>query len=546
MLRSRWWAIAGVLALALIFAACGGGDDEDDAAQTTTGGAGTQAAGQATQAAGTQAAANIKRGGTLNVALSNNPRTFDPMLSNDVASSAIVSNVFEGLYKYDEQLRPVPWLAEKVDVNADSTVWTFTMRKGVKFHDGTEMNAEAVKFSMDRIRNNQSSVGYADARTITDVTVVDPSTVRVTLSEPFAPFPSRLTGRLGAVISPTAVKSMGDEKFGLSPVGTGPFKFGEWRNDVSVTVTKFEGYWKQGADGKALPYLDRVEWRIITEAASRLTALQSGDVDVSELRELDLPIAKKDANIQILEGPGFGWGGLWLTINKPPFDNKSLRLAVSYALDRDEINQAIYENSRTVAYGPIPPTLSWAVDPNFKPFSTKADPDKAKQMLTQGGRPTGFEFEYWISAGDQTAQQLAELMQAQLAKVGIKMNIQAADFNGVVIPKLMKQESNGYQLGLTGGVDPDQHVAGAYAKGGSFNFFPYENPQVDELIKKGRAVSNMEERAKIYKDAVKLIMEDSPYIYTFYNVNRFISRKNVQGGYVGSKATTGYAEFWKQ
>jgi len=542
MLKTRLWAIAGVLALAMLVVACGSSDDDE--------GSSSQASPSADGQAATQAAASVKRGGTLVAALGNNPNTFDPMLSNDVASNAIGGNVFEGLYKYDENYQPQPWLAESVDISPDSTEWTFHLREGVKFHDGTEMDAEAVKFSMERVKNNPASVRAADAKTITDISVVDPQTVKVTLSEPFAPFPSRLTGGLGAVVSPTAVKAMGDEQFGLKPVGTGPFKFDQWQSDNFVRVSKFNDYWKDGADGKPLPYLDQVEFRIITEPTARLTALQAGDVDVfgpnTAARDIDIPIIKADSNLLFQQGPGLGYAGLWLTINKPPFDNKALRQAVQYAIDRDEINQAIYEGSRTLAHGPIPVPLAWAVDPNYKPYPEKADLEKARQKLAEGGRPNGFEFEYWIASGNEQGQRLAELMQAQLAKVGIKMNVQAADFNGVVIPKLQKHESNSYALGLTGGVDPDQHVGNAFMTGGGFNFYPYSNPQVDELIKKGRATTDKETRAQVYKDAVKLIMEDSPYIFVTYSPQQIVGNKKVQGGMLGPSLSTGYADVWKQ
>jgi peptide/nickel transport system substrate-binding protein len=548
MLSRRWWLIATMLAIAALVAACGGGDDGETTGTQATPGAGGQAA--ATQAAGTQQAANIKRGGTLVAALGNNPKTFDPMLTNDVASSAVQVNIVEGLYKYDENFRPVPWLAEKVDISPDNTQYTFTLRQGVKFHDGTEMDAEAVKFSMERVKNNPASVRNADARAIAEIAVLDKYTVRVSLNEPFAPFPSRLTAGLGGIVSPKAVREMGDERFGLNPVGTGPFKFGEWQNDNYVRVTKFDGYWKQGADGKALPYLDGVEWRIITEPANRLTAIQSGDVDIfganTNPRDADLPIIQRDSNLKLDIGPGLGWSGLWLTINKPPFDNKALRQAVAYAIDRTEINNAIYEGRRTIAHGPIPVPLNWAVDPNFKFYPEKADLEKARQKLQEGGQPNGFQFEFWIASGDNLAQQLAELIQAQLAKANIRMNIQAADFNGVVIPKLMKQESNAYGLGLTGGVDPDQHVGNAFATGAGFNFFPYSVPRVDELVKQGRAISDIEQRAAIYKELTRIIVEDAPYIWHTYSNEYVVANKKVQGTYLGSKATTGYSEYWKQ
>lgn len=543
MLKSKWWALAGVLALAFFAAACGGGDDGDS---SSTSGETVPVAQSTTTAvsAPTVAASQIKRGGTLVRAITANPKSFDPMLQNDVPGGEISTNVYEGLYKYDDKYQPQPWLAEKVE-NPDNKTYVFTMRKGVKFHDGTEMDAEAVKFSMDRIRTNDKSVGYGDARTIEDVIVVDKYTVRVNLKEPFAPFPSRLTGRLGAVVSPTAVRTLGD-RFDLNPVGTGPFKFGELRNDAFVRLDKFEGYWKNGADGKPLPYLDKVEFRVITEAAARLTALQAGDVDLADLREADLPTAKADSNLLIETIPGVGYSGFFLTINKPPFDNKALRQALRYAIDAEEVNAAIFENQRAYSNGPIPAPLAWAVDPSYKPYPQKADLAKAREKLAEGGKPQGFEFEYWIPSGDATTQRYAELLQSQVAKVGIKMNIQSGDFNGVVIPKLQKQESNAYALTITGGVDPDQFIANQYGTGGSFNFYPYSNARVDELIQQGRNTVNQEERAKAYKEAVKLIMDDAPNVYIVTGVARHAGQKKVQGWFLGPKATTGFAEYWKQ
>jgi ABC-type transport system substrate-binding protein len=191
---------------------------------------------------------SVRRGGTLFVALGNNPINFDPMIQNDVASGAVSAQVFEGLY----------------------------------------LDAEAVRFSVDRVRDNPKSVGYSDGTSIASTSVLDKYTFRITLKEPFAPFPSRLTGRLGAVVSPSAVRSMGDEKFNLSPVGTGPFKFDQFRSDSHVRLSRFDDYWREGVDGKPLPYLDGVEFRIITEAANRLVALQAGDVYLAGLREADM------------------------------------------------------------------------------------------------------------------------------------------------------------------------------------------------------------------------------------------------------------------
>jgi peptide/nickel transport system substrate-binding protein len=541
MQKTRPWLIAAIMALLVLLVACGTGSRETGGRDVGTPAA--QATG--TRGSGSPAATQVRRGGTLTVALDGNPKTFDPMLANDQVSMPVVNNTFESLYKYDESLTPVPWLAERVE-QPDNVTYVFHLRRDVTFHDGTPMDAEAVRFSIDRVRGNKASPRARDGQEIVESVVVDPYTYKIVLREPFAPFPSRLAGGLGAIVSPTAVQAMGDEAFGLNPVGTGPFRFGEWKSDSSVRVERFDSYWRQGTDGRPLPYLDRVEWQIIAEPANRLLALQSGSVDVVEagrLRDQDLGIVKKDGSLTFKQQAGFSFLGLYLTINKPPFDNKALRQAVAYAIDRDEIVEAIYAGNREPAYGPIPPTLKWATDPEYKPYAY--DPRKAKDLLAAAGRPDGFEFEYWIAAGDSQTQQLAELLQAQLARVGIKMKIESADPNGVIIPKLQKGESNAYQLGLSGNVDPDLAVSGSFQKKGGTNFFPYENDRVDQLIRQARQTSDPTVRAPLYREIVGLVMEDSPYIFTTYGVDRYVGAKNVLGWHVGQKAVSGYAEYWK-
>ena len=542
--RRRLLAAAVAAAGTGVLIACGGGDkakDKDEEAKDAPGGG---------QPAATPQASKIRRGGTLLVALEANPNgtQFDPMKSTDLYTSQVTGAVTEGLYKYNEKIEPVPWLAEKVDLSSDGRAYTFYLRKGVMFHDGTEMDAEAVKFSMDRVRDekNKQYPGYADGKLVAETVVVDKYTYRMVLQEPNCGFPARLTGRLGAVVSPTAVRTMGEDKFGTAPVGTGPFKFKEFKNDQSARVEKYENYWRNGADDKKLPYLDAVEWRVITEPTARLTALQTGDVHIAAVRDQDVPLVKKDTNLVYAQQPGFGLGTFAFNITVPPFNNKALRQAVNFAIDREEIVRAVYEGLREVGNSFIPLTMEWALDKDFKPYSH--DPQKAKAKLAEGGQPNGFEFTAWIAAGSSQTQQLFELMQAQLDKVGIKMKIEMADFNGVVIPKWQKAEPDAHVWGIgwSTGVDPDSLITNILTKDGSFNYIKYDNPRVTELIVQARSVvgCSLQERGKLYKEAMRLIMDDVPWTVLTYGIDRHVGHKKAQGWYLGVKATTSYSEFW--
>lgn len=551
-MKRRWSvALTLALALALVAGACGGGSKSSDTpassnAEKPSLGALTQVAGQANASSAPVTANKVKRGGTLTIGMEANPKDFDPMMAGDSYSQDVTSAVTEGLYKYNEKVEPTPWLAEKID-QPDPVTYVFHLRQGVKFHDGTEMDAEAVKFSVDRVRNNPKSPGYGDGKLVQDTVVVDKYTFKLVLTEVSSPFPSRLTGRLGGIVSPTAVKAMGDEKFNQSPVGTGPFKFGEFKSDNYVRVEKFDGYWRKDKDGQQLPYLDRVEWRIILEPAARLTALQSGDILVpgvtsAGIRDQDAKIVKEDKSLRYEQQAGFSYTGFPLAIDKPPFDNKALRQALAYAIDRDEIVKAIYEGNRIVGNGPIPLTLDWAIDKSYVPYTY--DPAKAKAKLAEGGKPNGYDFTIQVASGSSVSQQLFELIQAQVKKVGINMNIEYADFNGVVVKNWMAINGQAFSISWSTGIDPDQGMTNQFTKDGSFNHFPYDNPKVTELVTAARKTSSLEERGKLYKQAVPLIMDDSPYIFLVYGIDRWAASKKVQGWYLGQKATTSYSEFW--
>ena len=225
MIFKRWVHLLSVVLFAVAFVACGGSSKPSG---------GSPAAGSSPRS--NDATEQPRRGGTLVVALEANPKDFDPMVAGDTASLAIIPNIIEGLTKVDANYEVKPWLAEKIDASADGLTYTFALHKGVKFQDGTEMDADAVQFSMQRIRDNPKSIGYNDSQDIAELKVVDKYTIAVTLKAPNSPFLAKLTGRLGAVVSPAAVKAMGDENFNRHPVGTGPFKFIQYQSDDHVTL----------------------------------------------------------------------------------------------------------------------------------------------------------------------------------------------------------------------------------------------------------------------------------------------------------------------
>jgi ABC-type transport system substrate-binding protein len=282
---------------------------------------------------------------------------------------------------------------------------------------------------------------------------------------------------------------------------------------------------------------------VISEPSVQMTAIQTGDVHIaSAIRDQDVALLKRDNNVAVLEAASPSHTGMWITLTRAPLNNKALRHAVAHAIDREEINRAIYEGSATIANGPMPPPFTWARDQSYAPFPY--DQAKAKALLAEGGQPNGFEFTAWFGSGNSQIQQLAELLQAQLTKVGIKMNAEFADFNGVIRPKMVAGEGQAYVYNSSCAYIDPSNCMRFFLPGNATNFSKYDNPRATELLNTALRSTNREERGRIYKDVQRVIVDDAPIIYFVYPVTRTITAKKVQGAFVGSKYTQGYSEFW--
>jgi peptide/nickel transport system substrate-binding protein len=304
-----------------------------------------------------------------------------------------------------------------------------------------------------------------------------------------------------------------------------------------------------GADGKPLPYLDKIVWRIINNGDERVQALLNGDVDLAGIDDKFVDQAKQNPNLIVQQKPWTGWRGFMLNVSKPPFDNKALAQAVAFAIDRPEVIRVVFNNvPLPQENGVIPAPLAWAVDPSYKPYTY--DPAKAKAKLAEGGQPNGFSFTYLNDESNPVAQQTDELIQSQLKKVGIDMKIETGDFNNVVIKRGLAGDVQAVGLTISGGADPDSWIYSTFHSDpanpiSGFNIPHLNDPAIDKLAEQGRQESDINKRADIYKQANKLIMDYSPWIIIANRPSRFSGNKKIQNWFIGAKATTGYAEYWK-
>ena len=529
-------------ALLLLAVACGSDDKGEESRSTGVAGSPAAAAATATPGAAVTAGEKPVRGGTLTVGLASDIANLDPAKSNLFVDRLVQYQIYDSLVTVDEKLEIKPALAESWDTSDPKAV-VLKLRKGVKFHDGTEFNAEAVRWNIQRILDDRASPRFSELATVEGIDVVDPSTVKLRLKEPFAPLFSLLVDRAGMIVSPAAAQKGGAD-FTRAPAGggTGPFRFVEWRKDERIVLERNPEYWRKDKDGGALPYLDRVVYRPIPNEETRLANLKTGEIDVSDgAPAKDVEAIKKDQNLIYRQLPAFARGGIWLNANAEPFNNKALRQAFAYATDRAEIVKTVLFDISVVGTGPVaPPHLGY--DANFK--GIQFDQAKAKEKLAEGGKPGGFSFKLFIQSGSPQTQIYGELLKDQLKKVGIDVELVQQEFTKVV----SDTQAGNFQaslIGWSGRIDPDGDMFSHFSTGGSLNYGKYSNPAADAALQEGRTTFDAEKRKAAYRRANQIIGEDSPYIFVSNGVASQVSTNKIRNYLLMPDNMMRFAETWK-
>jgi peptide/nickel transport system substrate-binding protein len=548
MKRRRFLGTVGLGATAAaIAAACGSSEKKEETKATTGPAGGSPAAGQ--QATAAPSGQKAVRGGTLNVTLERDPTTFDPNRNQDVYGSAVLSMTVESLYDIDKDGNPAGRVIEKIE-NPQANIYVWSLRKGIKFQDGTDLNAEAVKFSLERQINDEKSVRRQDVKDITSIETPDPYTVKVTLKAPFVPFANKLSGvGAGAVLPPATVQKLGDNlQRDLTGVGGAAFKFVEWKRDTSVTVERSDTFWRKDADGAQLPYLDKIVFKIFPDENVRLTNIKTGEADIMNGRppRKDVADLKKDSTLTVVETPDVGWQFVTLNTEKEPFNNPAVRRALSYAIDREQIVKTVLFDVGKVQDTPVPDSVPWAYDKGTHPYF-KRDVAKAKQELAAAGKSGGVKFTWQVSNASPELQQVSELVKDQIKEAGLDMEIQLIEF-GTLVQNANKGDYQSSCIGWSGGTDPDDHLYSLFYTKAGFNLSKYTNPAFDKLLDDGRTTLEQAKRADIYKQAQKVLFDDQPFIILYQNIRVFVARKSVQNiptTFNGFYAVRDYDRIWK-
>ena len=448
------------------------------------------------------------------------PKSLDPAAVTAVNDFRILVNVYEGLTRYKPgTLEVEPLLATAWTVSDDGTEYTFTLREGVMFHDGTPFNAEAVKFNFDRMLDENHP--YHDTGpfplsfffgAVEGTTVVNDMTVTFKLNAPYAPFLSNLAYPTGLIVSPAAVMQHGSD-FGRNPSGTGPFKFAEWRSNEAVVVERNAGYWGTAAG------TDAVVFRPITDANTRVAEMLAGGIDMMvEVPPTSLGRFQGDG-FSVVEQAGPHVWFLILNAKEGPMADKRVRQAANYAINKAAIVNDVLEGTADIAAGPTPPAFAWAYNEALKPYPY--DPEKARALLKEAGAE-GAELTFFVTEGgsgmlDPVAMGTA--IQADLAAVGLKVKIETYEWNtflGEVNPGLEGKADMAEMAWMTNDPDTLLYLAlrsGAWPDKGGFNSGYYANPEVDKLLEAARVATDQSERARLYKDMQEIVQEDAPWVF---------------------------------
>ena len=488
------------------------------------------------------------KGGRVLDSLISEPDSLDPARANLLVSQYVLGLVYDRLVYIDQTGRPRPWLAESWSVDKDGKEVTFVIRKGVSFTDGTPLDAEAVRYSLDRYL--KISKRNADLGPIQKIEAVGNS-VRLTYERPFAALFTALDFSYLGIVSKTAVEKSGDE-FGRKPVGTGPYTLKDWKAGSTLLFARNAGYKNLRADveNKGAPYPDEWQISIVKEEGTRMAALETGQLHMSWAPFEEVPRIEKDARLQILRRPkGVSYIFLEFNTKKPPFDKLALRRAIAYSVDSKEVLDASYLYG-TVIQAPLPlgvPGFSAEVG---KQYGYQRDDAKAAALFKEagftkggdgklrdaGGKTVKITLTTWVAPQISRA---AQVIQAQLQAAGVECELTQTDA-GAFLAKLPEGKHDFDLMRMT---FPDPNGLSRLVKSpGRWNH--YGNPKLDPLLDQADATMDPERRMAVLRDVQKLVLEDAAIIPLFSDDFMIAARREVQGFKYDGTGTPMYYDVW--
>jgi peptide/nickel transport system substrate-binding protein len=449
---------------------------------------------------------------TLRVGLAEDPDILDPTLARTYVGRIVFSALCDKLFDIDEKLNIVPQLALGYEISGDGKVVTIKLRPGVKFHDGEALDAEAVRFSLLRHLTMTGSFRKPEISAVERIDVIEPLTLRLVLKAPFSPLIAQLTDRAGMIVSPKAAKAAGD-KFGLSPVCAGPYKFVERVQQDRIVVEKFQDYWD-----KDNVHIARIVYLPIVDSTARLANLKSGGLELIErVLATDIKNVRSDSRLKLTAVLELGYQGMTINVangeraKNPLGESARVRQALNLAIDREALTQVVFD-------GEYVPGNQW-VNPEHPYFQEslpipKRDVAKAKALLKEAGINGPVAIDLMVPQGP-AAQAVAEVIQTMAREVGFDIKIRITEF----ATSLKQAEAGQYQAYLiawSGRIDPDGNLYVFNACKAPQNISGYCNKEIDKLFDEARTISDPDERKAIYRKVAETLLDDGPILYLYH------------------------------
>lgn len=475
-----------------------------------------------------KATLSSRGGGTLRLNLNSDPMTLDPAMSTDATSNEVVSQLFEGLVQFDKGANVIPGVAWHWNISADGLTWTFHLRRGVRFHNGRELTAEDVKYSMERLLDpdfkspnayfidmikGADEMSHGRAKSLAGLKVVDPHCLVITLKSPYMPFLANLAAAATSIVPKEEVAGRGAE-FSRNPVGAGPYRLAEWSQGRSVVLEAFPEYHQHAVS------VDRVRFTVGLSEQERRQRFKLEELDQVDIHRGDLEeyqaLGKK-----VQEVASLNVQYVCINVSKPtPFAHKLVRQALNCAIDRQAlIDRTELKGEAVLANGVFPPTLS-AYDPKLEGYPY--DPDRARRLLADAGFAGGPPGEYLLDIRDIKAQMdRAELVRDYCLEVGIKLKLNPLSWRDLLDRAYSGDSLLSFRGWSSDNGDPDNFLyplfhSRNWGRPGNTSFF--KSPLLDQMLDKALAMRNPLERLAYYREIERMIVEEAPWVFLYHSI----------------------------
>ena len=479
----------------------------------------------------------------VTVAVASTFTTLDPYNASDTLSQAVVKSFYEGLFSFDKDMKLVNVLAEGYEASSDGLVYTVKLRQGVKFQNGEDFNAEAVKINYERVMDKKNSLKrYVLFSNIDRIDVVDAHTVKFTLKKPFSAFINQLAHPSGGMICPKELEKWGAQ-IAFHPCGTGPFVMKDYNPAEVLKVEKNPNYWRAG-----YPKVDSITFKPVVENSTRVAMLLTGEAQYA----FPLPaeqvkqIEKRDA-VRVDVTPSIITRYVEMNMTKKVFQDVRVRQALNYAINKEALVKVAFNGYADPATGVAPMNVDYAVKLGPWPY----DPKKARELLKEAGYPNGFRVTLWSGYNHSTAMKIIQFLQQQLAQVGVKADIRALEAGQrtalveSVTPE--KSEHQLYYIGWSSSTGEMDYAIRPLLATSSFtpndsNDSYYSNKMVDEKLMEALATTDRAKKVELYSDIQKQIWNDAPWIFLVTEQNIAGAAKNLTGFYIQPDASFNFTE----